>query len=148
MTPSSCPKTCPGTWRWERVHLSRPSVGRGRVSVLWHKLATIWAWAGLLVGSAYPYMVIPKGFLPSEDIDQFNITTEAAEGVSFDSMIEHQLEINRILMADPNVEYVMSQVGFGRGTMNQGGVTVRLKPRAERPQVEQVSQELRPKLAV
>jgi len=32
--------------------------------------------------------------------------------------------------------------------MNQGGVTVRLKPRAERPQVEQVIQELRPKLAV
>src|SRR5258705_5792807 len=77
-----------------------------------------------------------------------NLTTEAAEGVSFDTMIKHQLEVNQILMADPNVAYVMSQVGFGRGTINQGGVTVRLKPRAERPQVEQVIQELRPKLAV
>jgi HAE1 family hydrophobic/amphiphilic exporter-1 len=116
--------------------------------VLRHKLATISASALLLVGTAYLYTVIPKGFLPSEDIDQFNLTTEAAEGVSFDTMIEHQLEVNRILMADPNVAYVMSQVGFGRGTINQGGVTVRLKPRAERPQVEQVIQELRPKLAV
>jgi HAE1 family hydrophobic/amphiphilic exporter-1 len=116
--------------------------------VLRHKLATISASAVLLVGTAYLYMVIPKGFLPSEDIDQFNITTEAAEGVAFDSMVQHQLEINQILLADPNVAYVMSQVGFGRGTMNQGGVTVRLRPRAERPQVEQVIQELRPKLAV
>jgi HAE1 family hydrophobic/amphiphilic exporter-1 len=116
--------------------------------VLRHKLATISASAVLLVGTAYLYMVIPKGFLPSEDIDQFNITTEAAEGVAFDTMVQHQLEINQILLADPNVAYVMSQVGFGRGTMNQGGITVRLKPRAERPQVEQVIQELRPKLAV
>src|SRR4029077_19395562 len=45
--------------------------------VLRHKLATITASAVLLVGTAYLYMVIPKGFLPSEDIDQFNITTEA-----------------------------------------------------------------------
>src|SRR5690242_1146114 len=116
--------------------------------VLRHKLATISVSALLLVGTVYLYTVIPKGFLPSEDIDQFNITTEAAEGVSFDTMVQHQLEINQILMADPNVAYVMSQVGFGRGTMNQGGITVRLRPRAERPQVEQVIQELRPKLAV
>src|SRR5258705_9665716 len=48
-----------------------------------------------------------------------DLTTEAAEGVSFDTMIEHQLEVNRILMADPNVAYVMSQVGFGRGTIDR-----------------------------
>src|ERR1700674_3761850 len=116
--------------------------------VLRHKIATISASAVLLVGTAYLYMVIPKGFLPSEDIDQFYITTEAAEGISFDAMVEHQMEINRILLSDPNVEYVMSQVGSNSRTMNQGIISVRLKPRAERPQVEQVIQELRPKLAV
>jgi HAE1 family hydrophobic/amphiphilic exporter-1 len=40
-----------------------------------HKLATISASALLLVGTVYLYTVIPKGFLPSEDIDQFNIMT-------------------------------------------------------------------------
>jgi HAE1 family hydrophobic/amphiphilic exporter-1 len=115
--------------------------------VLRHKLATMMASAFLLVGTVYLYMAIPKGFLPSEDIDQFNITTEAAEGISFDAMVEHQLEVNRILLSDPNVEYVMSQVGSIARTMNQGVISVRLKPRAERPQVEQVIQELRPKLA-
>jgi len=116
--------------------------------VLRHKLATISVSAVLLVGTVYLYMVIPKGFLPSEDIDQFIITTEAAEGISFDAMVEHQMEIDRILLSDPNVEYVMSQVGSNSRTMNQGIISVRLKPRAERPQVEQVIQELRPKLAV
>ena len=116
--------------------------------VLRHKLATISASAFLLVGTVYLYTVIPKGFLPSEDIDQFNITTEAVEGISFDTMVEHQQEVNRILLSDPNVEYVMSQVGMQSRTMNQGVIMVRLKPRAQRMQVEQVIQELRPKLAV
>jgi HAE1 family hydrophobic/amphiphilic exporter-1 len=115
--------------------------------VLRHKMATLLASAFLLVGTAYLYIIIPKGFLPSEDIDQFNLTTEAAEGVSFDTMAEHQMEINRILLSDPNVMYVMSQVGGGRQTLNQGTATVRLKPRSERQQVEQVIQQLRPKLA-
>ena len=122
--------------------------GRCLQVVLRHKLATLMASSLLLVGTAYLYVIIPKGFLPSEDIDQFNITTEAAEGVSFDTMTEHQQEINRILLSDSNVAYVMSQVGSGRQTMNQGVITVRLIPRAERQQVEQVIQELRPKLAV
>ncbi len=116
--------------------------------VLRHKFATMMVAVFLLVGTGYLYVVIPKGFLPSEDIDQFNVTTEAAEGVSFETMVKHQQEINRIIMNDPNVEYVMSQVGLNSRSMNQGAMTVRLKPRSERPQVEQVIQELRPKLAV
>jgi len=116
--------------------------------VLRHKLFTLLASAFLLVGTAYLYVVIPKGFLPSEDIDQFNITTEAAEGVSFDTMVAHQEEINHILLHDSNVAYIISQVGSGRQTLNQGNITVRLRPREERRQVEQVIQELRPKVAV
>jgi len=115
--------------------------------VLRHKLTTVTVAILLLVGTANLFMAIPKGFLPSEDIDQFNIVTEAAEGISFETMVEHQVEINRILLDDPNVEYVMSQVGSFARSMNQGQITVRLKPRAVRPQVEQVIQELRPKLA-
>ena len=115
--------------------------------VLRHKFATLMASALMMVGTVYLFIVIPKGFLPSEDIDQFNVTTEASEGVSFDDMVEHQLQAARILQNDPSVEYVLTQVGMGRGTMNQGAMTVRLKPRAVRPQVDQVIQQLRAKLA-
>ena len=115
--------------------------------VLRHKLATMMASLLLLVGTAYLYVIIPKGFLPSEDIEQINGTTEAVEGISFDAMAEHQKQIAEILVQDPAVAYVMSGVGQGGRTMNQGNLNIRLKPRSERPQVDQVINELRPKLA-
>jgi HAE1 family hydrophobic/amphiphilic exporter-1 len=116
--------------------------------VLRHKLATIMFAAALVVGTYYLGVNIPKGFLPSEDINQINGTTEAIEGISFDAMVEHQRQIGEILIQDPAVEYVMSSVGMGGKTMNQGGLNIHLKPRAERQQVDQVINELRPKLAV
>ena len=49
--------------------------------------------------------------------------------------------------ADPAVAYVLSSIGSGGRTLNQGGLNIRLKPRAERAQVDQIMNELRPKLA-
>jgi HAE1 family hydrophobic/amphiphilic exporter-1 len=115
--------------------------------VLRHKPATMAFAAFLLVGTVYLFMIIPKGFLPSEDIEQINGTTEAIEGISFDAMAEHQAQVVDILLKDPNIAYVMSQVGMPARSMNQGQLNIHLKPRSERPQVEQVIQELRPKLA-
>jgi HAE1 family hydrophobic/amphiphilic exporter-1 len=115
--------------------------------VLRHKLATMAASVALLVGTVYLAIIIPKGFLPSQDIDQINGTTEAVEGASYDSMVQHQLEVAKIVQDDPNVAYVLAQVGQGGKSLNQGNLNIYLKPRSQRPQVEQVIQELRPKLA-
>ncbi len=115
--------------------------------VLRHKLATMAVSLALLVGTVYLAIVIPKGFLPSEDIEQINATTEAVEGASYDSMLEHQLQIAKILQEDSSVAYVLSQIGSGGRSLNQGNINIYLKPRSQRPQVEQVIQELRPKLA-
>jgi hydrophobic/amphiphilic exporter-1 (mainly G- bacteria), HAE1 family len=112
-----------------------------------HKFATMMFSVFLAVGTYYLAVIIPKGFLPSEDINQINGTTEAIEGISFDAMVEHQQQIAEIIAKDPAVAYVMSTVGAGNRTMNQGGLNIRLKPRSERPQVDQVINELRPKLA-
>ena len=112
-----------------------------------NKLTTMLFSAALVVGTYYLAVIIPKGFLPSQDIDQINGTTEAIEGISFDAMVEHQKQICEILMQDPSVAYVMSGIGSGGRTLNQGGLNIFLKPRAERQQVDQVINELRPKLA-
>ncbi len=116
--------------------------------VLRHKMATMVASLVLLVGTVYLGMIIPKGFLPSEDLDQINGTTEAIEGISFDAMTVHQKEVGELLVKDPAVEYIMAGVGVGGKTMNQGNLNIHLKPRAERGQVDQIINELRPKLAV
>src|SRR5262252_1834361 len=115
--------------------------------VLRHQPATMMASLFLLVATIYLYEVIPKGFLPSEDIEQFNATTEAVEGISFSSMVDHQRQVAEIVTKDPAVAYVMSQLGGDVRSINQGQLNVRLKPCSERPQVEQVIQALRPKLA-
>jgi len=112
-----------------------------------HRLATMAVSAILLVATVYLFMIIPKGFLPSEDIEQINATTETVQGISYDSMVEHQARVAEIVQNDPNVAYVMSRVGVGSLSINQGQLTIHLKPRSQRPQVEQVIQELRPKLA-
>src|SRR5215468_1303807 len=115
--------------------------------VLRHQAETMVVSLLLLVATAYLYMIMPKGFLPSEDIEQFNATTEAVEGISFDGMVEHQKQVAEIVAREPAVAYVMSQLGGDSRSTNQGQLNVRLKPRAERPQVEQVMQALRPRLA-
>ena len=43
-----------------------------------------------LVLTGYLFAVIPKGFIPNEDTGQIFAFTEAAEDVSFDSLIRNQ----------------------------------------------------------
>jgi HAE1 family hydrophobic/amphiphilic exporter-1 len=73
------------------------------VVALRHKLATMLIAGALVVGTYYLAVIIPKGFLPSEDIDTINGTTEAIEGISFDAMVQHQQQICQILLQDPAV---------------------------------------------
>ena len=55
--------------------------------------------------------MIPKGFLPAVDASQIFRFTEAAQGISFDAMVEHQAELNKIALADPNRRDFFSSVG-------------------------------------
>jgi HAE1 family hydrophobic/amphiphilic exporter-1 len=88
---------------------------------------------------------VPKGFIPNEDTGFLSGTTETLEGSSFEAMVQHQQQVAAVLSQDPNIEHFMSSVGGG--TMNQGRVSIRLKPRAERLSAEEVVRELQPKLA-
>jgi len=92
---------------------------------------------------------VPKGFLPNEDNGQMLIFTEAAQGISYDSMAEHQRQIADIVGASPYVAAYNSSIGASgpTSTGNAGRVFIRLKPRDERPHAEKIIEELRPKLA-
>jgi hydrophobic/amphiphilic exporter-1 (mainly G- bacteria), HAE1 family len=124
--------------------------GRTLERVLDHRLAAMGVLALVLVASGYLFVKIPKGFLPSEDTGSIFTFTQGAEGISFESMKEHQLALGAIVKADPNVEQFMSFVG-PRGASsggNTGILFIRLKARDQRElSVDQVITELRPKLA-
>jgi len=117
--------------------------------VLEHRLATLVVSGLILIATIYLFGVIPKGFLPSEDIGRIFGFTEAAQGISFDAMKEHQLKVAEVIRQDPNVDSFMSGVG-PVGTLvgtNTGRVFIRLKPMSERRlHVDEVIQELQPKL--
>jgi hydrophobic/amphiphilic exporter-1 (mainly G- bacteria), HAE1 family len=121
--------------------------GRWLRVVLRHKPATMTMMVFLLAGTVYLFLIIPKGFLPSDDIGQIRGRTEAIEGVSFESMVQHQKEVSKVAQQDPYVDGVMSAVGLGSSSINQGMLNLQLVPADRRPDVDQVIQELRKKMA-
>ncbi len=124
-----------------------------RRTLLWvlsRERATLIFSAALLAATVFLFYAIPKGFIPSEDRDQISIRTEAAENISFDSMVQHQLALLDIVQKDPNVDRFMCSVasGGGQSAANTGSMFIVLKPRRERElSADQVIDRLRPKLA-
>ncbi len=117
--------------------------------VLHHRPATMVVSGLLLVVTVYLFAVMPKGFLPSDDTGQIFAFTEAAQGISFESMARHQRALAAVVMEDPNVANFMSSIGASgpNATGNSGRIFIRLKPLSERTlSADQVIQELRPKL--
>jgi hydrophobic/amphiphilic exporter-1 (mainly G- bacteria), HAE1 family len=118
--------------------------------VLNHRRATLIFFVAILMATGYLFVVIPKGFLPSEDTGQIFGFTEAAEGISFEAMARHQKEIAAIIAKDLHVESFMSAIGASGVSVasNTGRVFIRLKPQNQRRMnVDEIIQELRPKLA-
>jgi hydrophobic/amphiphilic exporter-1 (mainly G- bacteria), HAE1 family len=81
----------------------------------------------ILVATAWLFWSTPKGLFPTDDTGQLLATTEAAEGVSFDALVEHQKEVANVIARDPDVRSVTSSVGT-TAAANQGQLTIDLKP--------------------
>jgi len=114
--------------------------------VMDHRPGALAASAAILAGTVVLFALVPKGFIPTEDTGTISGTTEAIEGSSFDAMMRYQLAVMEVVRRDPNVAHFRSSVGGG--TMNQGSLTLRLKPRSERSlSASEVVRELQPKLA-
>ncbi|HCE42742.1 MAG TPA: acriflavine resistance protein B [Lentisphaeria bacterium] len=92
---------------------------------------------------------IPKILLPEEDVGLIFGQTEGVQGISFESMKEHQEAGAAILQKEPGIDRFMSRAGVagGVGSANGGMFVVRLKPRESRKMTAmQIVQSLRPKL--
>ncbi|MEY2878951.1 MAG: hypothetical protein RLZZ15_1331, partial [Verrucomicrobiota bacterium] len=56
-------------------------------------------------------VVIPKGFIPTEDTGRIQITTEAAQDVSFEAMVRHQRAVMAAVAKNPYVNDRSSMMG-------------------------------------
>jgi len=123
---------------------------RTLTNVLLHRRTTMIVSGVILAATVVLFKIMPTGFLPSEDTGALFITTEAAQGISFDSMKQHQQALAAIVLKDDNVEGFMSSMGAGGSSVsgNQGRIFMKLKPRSQRKlHVDQVIQKFRPLLA-
>jgi HAE1 family hydrophobic/amphiphilic exporter-1 len=119
-----------------------------------HRAVTMALSLLFVAGAAYLFVIVPKGFLPSEDQGRFNVSVEGIQGIGFDEMVRHQQEVAAILAQDPDIAGSSSSIGGGGGmsgagsTSNQGRISVDLKPREQRTRsVDQIMASLRPKLS-
>ncbi|MEH1915526.1 efflux RND transporter permease subunit [Nostoc sp.] len=101
-------------------------------------------------------VIVPKGFIPSEDTGQITGITQAAEDASFDNLVQHQQTVANLIRQDPNVDAVNSNIGAGASASgggaavaaNSGSLFIRLKPRSQRQlAADEIIQQLRTKLA-
>jgi len=111
-----------------------------------HRPAVMLVSLAIFVATIVLFIIIPKGFFPDEDTGRIQVTTEAAQDISYDAMREHQLAAMKIVAADPNVDGFISTIGGG--TMNNGRMFFRLKDASQRKlSANQIIQELRVKFA-
>jgi HAE1 family hydrophobic/amphiphilic exporter-1 len=142
------------------------AMNRGyQVTLQWtmkHHVTTMLASVVVLAATIHMFSLVPKGFIPSEDIGQIVINTEGAQGVSYEQMTQYQQQVAAVVGEDQNVESYFSRVGGGGGgeTGNTGRVFAKLKSRSERPLIcsgtwikscrslsaNEIIQELRPKI--
>ena len=119
-----------------------------RLALRHHVMVSLAALAMALV-TVWMFIKASKGFLPNEDTGRIVISTEAEQGVAFEKMIELQQKAAGIVSKNPAVGSFMSRIGGGGGARanNTGRLFLSLKPRSERPPIDQIIGQLRTDLS-
>ncbi|KIO49890.1 efflux RND transporter permease subunit [Nitrosospira sp. NpAV] len=94
---------------------------------------------GTFLATALLFVVVPKGFFPTEDIGQALITVEAVEDISFPAMTELLLQTDRVIRANPAVDVLI----VNATDSNSARLFMTLKPRSERPPLDKIIESLR-----
>src|SRR6202142_2926035 len=102
--------------------------------VLKAKSIMLYVTLATIAGTIVLYVVVPKGFFPTENTGYVIGITEGATDISFPALSTLQRQVADIVRADKAVSYVNSTVGAGGPNTvgNSGRMLVALKPRNER----------------
>ena len=111
---------------------------RRRVLTMGVALATVGLTLWLIV-------IIPKGFIPTEDTGRIQVIVEAAQDTSFEAMTGYQRKVMAAIKANPGVRDIIAFTGsYGRGggASNTGRMFVSLVDTDRLPAAE-IAQQLR-----
>ena len=104
--------------------------GRTLKFVLGYQTITLLVAAATLVLTIVLYIVIPKGFFPTQDTGVIQGISQAPETISFAAMAQKQQQLAAIILQDPAVESLSSFIGADgtNTTLNSGRMSINLKP--------------------
>jgi len=115
---------------------------------LGHKRVILGVFALSVISSAVLFDVMPEDFLPADDTGMLIVSIQAANGTSYQRMVNYGTKVADIFNADPNVAGAMLRVGSNGAGSNGANVSVMLKPLSERSlSAEEVARELRGKVS-
>ncbi len=108
--------------------------GRTLKFVLRYQTITLIVAAATLVLTVVLYIVIPKGFFPTQDTGEIQGISQAPATISFAAMEQKQQQLAAIILQDPAVESLSSFIGADgtNTTLNSGRMSINLKPLNER----------------
>jgi multidrug efflux pump len=106
------------------------SYGRSLKFVLGYQTITLLVAAATLVLTIVLYIVIPKGFFPTQDTGEIQGISQAPATISFAAMAQKQQQLNHVILQDPAVESLSSFIGADgtNTTLNSGRMSINLKP--------------------
>jgi multidrug efflux pump len=108
--------------------------GRTLKFVLGYQTITLLLAAATLVLTIVLYIVIPKGFFPTQDTGEIQGISQAPATISFAAMEQKQQQLAAVILKDPAVESLSSFIGADgtNTTLNSGRMSINLKPLNQR----------------
>jgi multidrug efflux pump len=108
--------------------------------VLVHRRTTMLVAAASVAVTVLLYAVIPKDLLPEQDTGLITGVVQADNDIAFPAMSRSTQAVTAALRKNPAVAGVAAFIGAGtiNPTLNQGQVSIVLKPRGERGSLEDV----------
>ncbi|QYM80519.1 efflux RND transporter permease subunit [Horticoccus luteus] len=104
-----------------------------------HRVVTMLVAGALIVLTVVLIVMIPKGFIPTDDTGRISGTIEVSEDTSFEAVVEYQRTVAAIIARNPNVEAFSAFVSSG----NSARFNLHLVDRRHRPAADVVVQQLR-----
>ena len=102
--------------------------------VLNHQKLTLLVALATFALTALLYVMVPKGFFPTQDTGLIQGVTVASQDVSFNEMAKRQQALAKVILQNPAVESLSSTIGIdGNNTsLNSGRIQINLKAFDER----------------
>jgi multidrug efflux pump len=118
-------------------------------TVLRFQTLTLLVAVATLMFTVFLYIVIAKGFFPTQDTGVIQAISQAPPATSASAMAQRQQQLAKVILEDPAVESMSSFIGADgtNTTTNSGRLSITLKPLAQRhASATQIIRRLQPRL--